>query len=571
MPGLFGHIKKHHTNTDDLSRIIRMQERLYPVTVEHEYHDERLAAVRCFSFYEKMTHQDESGRVNIWVEGAVYNLAEMAHHYQQQFYDLNHALIWGYQNQVLAEMLAGLDGIFCAVLYDRHNKKLVLMSDRNGMRGLFFYHKNRCFAWASEIKSFLSMDFFEKKLDTQALSCFMDLGYLVGDISYFDGVSLLPPATLLTYDIDADKLHSYHYWSWADIKQRNLSFDDAVDALGEIVERSIGRRVDLTESLVFPISGGLDSRMLLAATHRAHPDYQGRCYTFGTKACADIVLAQQVTEIVEWPHVIHELTPDNWFEKRIPTIWLTDGLLDMQHMHGCEFVDDITKQGRFVINGYCGDAILGSSFLHTETTNMRINNYMAEKYYGQYTYLAKIESSFYDTPHVEPNLLMNRVRRFTNMGTLASSAWLEHKKPFLDNELIEFIFSINDEYRLGNRLYSTFLLKQFPDFYKSIPWQKTGKTIDNNPDFPMPAYSAENYTDYPSWIRQPEVAVKLDRLLNPKTALYRQFTDEDWHGMYYLPHLKHNLNRSNKILRAATMEIFLQNCFGKISGEFYVK
>ncbi|KTA83528.1 asparagine synthase-related protein [Aeromonas salmonicida] len=562
MPGLFGHIKKHHANTDEISRIIRMQEELYPVTVEHEYQDERLAAVRCFAFYEKKTHQDESGWLKIWVEGCVYNLVEMAHHYQQQFHDLNHAIIWGYQNQVLAEMLASLDGIFCAVLYDRYKKKLVLISDRNGMRGLFYYHKNGHFAWASEIKAFLPMDFFEKKLDTQALSCFMDLGYLVGDISYFEGVSLLPPATLLTYDIDTDKLHSYHYWSWADIKQRNLSFDDAVDALGEVVERAVGRRVDLTESLVFPISGGLDSRMLLAATYRAHPDYQGRCYTFGTKACADIVLAQQVTKMVDWPHVIHELTSDNWFEKRIPTIWLTDGLLDMQHMHGCEFVDDITKQGQFIINGYSGDAILGPSFLRAETTNMRINQHIAEQYYGQYTHLAKIESSFYDTPHVEPNLLMNRVRRFTNMGTLASSAWLEHKKPFLDNELIEFVFSINDEYRLGNRLYSALLLKQFPDFYKSIPWQKTGCTIDHNPDIPMPVCAAESYTDYPGWIRQPEIAVKLDRILNPKTALYRQFTDENWHEMYYVPHLQHNLNRSNKILRAATMELFLQNCFG---------
>lgn len=561
MPGLFGHIKKHHTNTDELSRIIRMQEKLYPVTVEHEYQDERLAAVRCFAFYEKMTHQDESGWLNIWVEGCIYNLAETAHHYQRQFYDLNHALIWGYQNQVLAEMLASLDGIFCAVLYDRHKKKLVLISDRNGMRGLFFYHKNGYFAWASEIKAFLPMVFFEKELNTQALSCFMDLGYLVGDISYFEGVSLLPPATLLTYDIDADKLHSYHYWSWADIKQRNLSFDDAVDALGEIVKRAVGRRVDLTESLVFPISGGLDSRMLLAATHRAHPDYQGRCYTFGTKACADIVLAQQVTDIVKWPHVIHELTPDNWFEKRIPTILLTDGLLDMQHMHGCEFVDDITKQGRFVINGYSGDAILGPSFLRTDTTNQRINKGIAEKYYGQYVHLADIESSFYDIPHVEPNLLMNRVRRFTNMGTLASSPWLEHKKPFLDNELIEFVFSINDEHRLENKLYSTMLLNQFPEFYKTIPWQKTGRTINNNPEVVMPLCATENYTDYISWIREPDIAVKIDRILNSPTALYRSFIDEDWHEMYLVPHLKKNLNRSNKILRAVTIELFLQNIF----------
>ncbi|MCP1266620.1 asparagine synthase-related protein [Aeromonas hydrophila] len=561
MPGLFGHIKKHHQSTSAISRIIHMQEELYPVTVEHEYQDQRLAAVRCFSFYEKMTHQDESGWLQIWVEGCAYNLAEIAHHYQQQFQDLNQALIWGYQYQMLAEILATLDGIFCAVLYDRQQKKISLISDRNGMRSLFYYHKNGFFAWASETKAFLALDFFEKKLDTQALSCFMDLGYLVGDISYFEGVSLLPPATLLTYDMDADRLHSLHYWSWSHIKQCNISFDDAVDSLGEIVTRAVGRRLDMTESLVFPISGGLDSRMLLAATYRLYPEYKGPCFTFGTHACADIVLAQQVTDMAGWAHEIHELTPDNWFERRIPTIWVTDGQLDMQHMHGCEFVDDIAKQGRFVMNGYSGDAILGPSFLRADTTNKRINKNIAEEYYGRYAYLADIESSFYDIPHVEPNLFINRVRRFTNMGTLASSPWLEHKKPFLDNELIEFVFSINDEYRLGNKLYSTMLLNQYPEFYKTIPWQKTGKTIDNNPEIAMPLCTTENYTDYANWIRKPDIAVKIDRILNSPAALYRNFIDEDWHKIYLVPHLKQNLNRSNKILRAVTIELFLQNCF----------
>ncbi|WDO03844.1 asparagine synthase-related protein [Aeromonas allosaccharophila] len=561
MPGLFGYIKKHPAHSDVISQIIRMQVELYPVTVEHDYQDENLAAVRCYSFYEKKTHQDAAGTIHIWVEGCAYNLAEVAHRYQHVFEDLNQALLWSYQQERLPEMLSVLDGIFCAVIYDQPKNRITLLTDRYGMRGLFYYHKNGYFAWSSELKGFMPLEFFDRQLDKQALSCFMDLGYLVGDITYFSGVSLLPPATLLTYDIDTARLHSQRYWSWANIKQCNLSFNDAVDALGDIVMRAVHRRIDMAEPLVFPISGGLDSRMLLAATHHLYPEYKGPCFTFGTHACADIVLAQQVTDMVGWPHVIHELTPDNWFEKRIPTTWVTDGLLDMQHMHGCEFVDDISKQGRFVINGYSGDAILGPSFLRANSANQRINQKIAAQYYGQYAHLAGIDSSFYDIPHVEPNLLMNRVRRFTNMGTLASSPWLEHKKPFLDNELIEFVFSINDEYRLDNKLYSTMLLNQFPDFYKTIPWQKTGQTIDNNPDIVMPLCATENYADYTGWIKKTEVAGKIDRILNSQTALYRNFIDEDWHEMYLVPHLQQNLNRSNKILRAVTIELFLEKCF----------
>ena len=129
MPGLFGYIKKYPAHSDAISQIIRMQEDLYPVAIEHEHQDENLAGVRCYSFYEKMTHQDATGTIHIWVEGCVYNLAEVAHRYRRVFQDLNQALLWGYQQKLLAEMLAALDGIVCVVIYDRQQKKVTLLTN----------------------------------------------------------------------------------------------------------------------------------------------------------------------------------------------------------------------------------------------------------------------------------------------------------------------------------------------------------------------------------------------------------------------------------------------------------
>ena len=86
----------------------------------------------------------------------------------------------------------------------------------------------------------------------------------------------------------------------------------------------------------------------------------------------------------------------------------------------------------------------------------------------------------------------------------------------------------------------------------------------------MPECKTDHYADYPSWIRQPDIAEKLNKILNPLTALYRQFTDENWHAMYYVPHLEQNLNRSNKLLRAATIELFLQYCFEKSDEAYHV-
>ena len=52
---------------------------------------------------------------------------------------------------------------------------------------------------------------------------------------------------------------------------------------------------------------------------------------------------------------------------------------------------------------------------------------------------------------------MNRGRRFINMGIVSTLSSYEQRMPFFDNACIELIFSLPDDYRLNNKLYSLML------------------------------------------------------------------------------------------------------------------
>jgi asparagine synthase (glutamine-hydrolysing) len=579
MPGIYGVANSNNAKTN-LERMANALY-LYDHFIQDElFYDQYIGASRAHTGQvgETETPFRYSGNA-LWIEGEAYNVNEIAAELDLEATTLSALLLAAERNHQLDQCLNRLDGYFCAVLYNPENRKLKLISDRYGMRLLYWYHRKGVFAWGSEVKAILAVDDVDKKLDTTSYECFMDLGYLMGEHTWFEHIKLIKPATVLEYDLATDKVSQCHYWKWSEIKPSNMRFDDAVDELGNRFMEAVRRRFDPNERIGISLSGGLDSRAIFAAVNHLFPDYKGYAYTFGIPGCDDITIAGQVvSRSNNWQHHKFYFSADNWFESRKEKVWNTDGMLDMMHMHGSEFLPEIANHMSINMNGYCGDAILGGGFLSRIPWNQRITSSNAKSFYGRYVNLTDIDSDFYDINYVEPNLYMNRVRRFTAYGSVNSLPWLDQRKPFFDNELVELVFSIPDEYRTNNRLYSAMLQKFFPRFFLDIPWQKTGKPVafTRKASIPVRAFrkgirilkglaginSSKGYTDYPAWIRDIEIAEKLNKLLKYDSAAYKRVTDTDLAERWLQPHLGSKLkNHSNEILRAATIELYLRRVF----------
>lgn len=513
-------------------------------------------------------------RVAVWVEGEAYNHHEVAKSLGLTPGGFAETLVAAYSAGKLDSFLHDLDAYFCAAIYDPAKRKVLLVSDRYGMRMLYWYCRNGLFAWAGEVKGILALPQVDKTIDATSLSCFMDLGYLVGEHTWFEHIRLIKPATVLEYHIDSRQVTQRYYWTWGAIKPSKLSFDDAVDALHEVFMKSVRRRFSPDERIGISLSGGFDSRAIFAAVNKLYPEYEGYAYTFGVPGCDDIRIAEQVVARTRWQHEKFYFTADNWFIPRIEMIWSTDGMMDMMHMHGGEFSGHVCKHIHVNLNGYGGGLMTGE-LVPEGCVNHRVDDVVAHRKFGRFARLDSCLDEFYSVPHVEPYIYMNRNRRFTNMGTCNGLVRLEQRKPIMDKDVFGFLMSLPDEYRMGNRLYATMLQKFFPKFFLDIPWQKTGKLVNAPPPSHFSKFiqkgmrvakkrifrlrDTKAYTDYPQWIREPAIASLLAELLDPAHSLYRQITEDNWQLKHLQPHLNSRLkNHSNQILRAATIEIYLR-------------
>lgn len=581
MPGIYGVANSNNVKAN----LDRMADAMY--LYEHFIQDElfldqHLGASRAHTGQvgEPTSPARHEGK-RLWIEGEAYNVAEVSEKFGFEAITLSDLLLAAEKHDYLDECLKLLDGYFCAALYSADDQKVKLISDRYGMRLLYWYHGNGVFAWGSEVKAILAFDGVDKELDSTSYDCFMDLGYLMGEHTWFEHVKLIKPATVIEYNLATDEMSQHHYWKWSEIQPSNLTFDQAVDELGNRFIEAVRRRFDPNERIGISLSGGLDSRAIFAAIDHLYPQYKGYAYTFGIPGCDDMTIAEQViSRSNNWEHQEFCFSANNWFEPRKKKIWNTDGMQDMMHMHGSEFLSEAAQHMDINMNGYCGDAILGGGFLSRVPWNQRITADNSKSFYSKYSCLADIDSDFYDIERVEPNLHMNRVRRFTVYGSVNALPWLDQRKPFLDNKLVELVFSIPDEYRANNKLYSSMLQKFFPNYFRDIPWQKTGRPagVIKKPTIAVRAFNKatrilklitsdhkkKGYTDYPHWIRSEEVARQLRTLLNYNNAYYRYLTKDDLSNKWLQPHLSRlEVDNSKEILRAATLEVYLRAVFCK--------
>ncbi|QHJ13590.1 Asparagine synthetase [glutamine-hydrolyzing] 1 [Paraglaciecola mesophila] len=487
----------------------------------------------------------------ISIQGEKYNYIENT--FEELLYE-------SYINQKLKDILSKIDGYFHAIIYDSINKKVHLITDRYGMSLLYYCYTDNKLAWSAEVKGLLALPRTDYTLNEVAINSFLELGYLVENETLLKNIELVPPSTIISYDLKSSNLEQTTYWKWSEIKLQNVSFDSAVEQLGTLFLASVKKRFSPDEKMGVSLSGGLDSRAIIAAVNTLYPDYIGELYTFGIEGCDDIEIAKIVAKKTKWKHTIYNFSESNWFESRFNSIWRTDGMLSMMHMHGIEFLEEVSNKITFNLNGYAGDVVCGGGWLNHLPLDKQANNSDLKQFYKNQTDRVDFDSDFYAIDKCEPHLLMNRVRRFTNMGSVNSLHKITQRKPFFDNNLIEFVYSLPDYYRKDNKLYADMLIKFFPDFFENIPWQKTRKTLlgkeSNLLSYPK---ISRGYINYAKGIRDEEVLRKITNMLHYESSRYSKFTNIDPISQYLNPHLaSFKVNHVENIFRFVTLEYYLQ-------------
>lgn len=209
-----------------------------------------------------------------WVicfNGEVYNFQTI----RQELKQLGHTFATQTDTEVLLKgwiewgeaLLPRCRGFFAIALYHQSTGTLTLVRDRFGVKPLYWYWKDGVLLFASELKAFHQYPDWDKTLDQDALSLYLQQGYIPAPHCIFQYAHKLAPGSLLRLETGGPP-QLQQYWSprtlYADTKVSTQSEDELLEELEGLLRESFEYRLIADVPVGAFLSGGIDSSMVTA-------------------------------------------------------------------------------------------------------------------------------------------------------------------------------------------------------------------------------------------------------------------------------------------------------------------
>ena len=215
--------------------------------------------------------------------GEIYNYKELGKELSELGYQfignsdtevlLNSLIEWG------PKAISKLNGMWSFAFWSPLSKKLILSRDRFGVKPLYLINSKDKLAFASEPKALLKLFPEYRSINENTLLDFLgnNLLYTKGE-SFYQGISVFPPAHYGIYDLNNKELKVTQYWDYPKNINQNITEKEALEEFTKLFEDSVKLRLRSDVPVGVTLSGGLDSSSILTAAASKQKN-SINCYT----------------------------------------------------------------------------------------------------------------------------------------------------------------------------------------------------------------------------------------------------------------------------------------------------
>lgn len=432
-------------------------------------------------------------RYTITFNGEIYNYIELKKELQAKGYQFNsesdtEVLLALYADKGKS-MLSDLDGMFAFAIWDNQEEKLFCARDRFGEKPFFYFKNDDQFVFGSEMKELWAYG-IPKQIKDNRIYNYINTGIVETpatiEETYYQGIHKLDAAHTLEVTAKGGiKLNKY--WSLDDIQLNiDISFEQAQQKYFELFEESIKYRLRSDVPVGSSLSGGLDSSSIVKMIDNIKGENQVQKVFSARFKNFDKDEGEYIDEVVRncnnveayttWPaegsilEIIDKVAhhqEEPFGSSSILAQWkvmelaktndvtvLIDGQGADEYLAGYmpEYKTYLTQlffENRPLYNdqyvhyqNHFGKTHPLDPYTKTETLRMKVGRY---------------KKNFLNQP-IEYNTLKDRLKykltssglkellRYADRNSMAHSR--EIRLPFLSHKLIEFVFSLPDEFLL---------------------------------------------------------------------------------------------------------------------------
>lgn len=449
---------------------------------------------------QPLTNEDES--VIMVCNGEIFNYKEL----KDELISKGHIFKTKTDVEVIPHMYEeyGLDfpkklnGQFAIALYDKKMQSVILVRDHVGICPLFYTITDGRVVFASEIKAILEYPGIERRLNLTAVDQLMNYPGVVSPNTFFKNIFSLKPGHI-SYIKQEENIKDIEYWDIEYSKDEiDLGEEYYIENLRELLKKAISRRLIADVPIGFYVSGGLDSSVVAC--------YIGK-YMLNSYYSFSAEMGETDIDESRFQELVHKCVKSKHYKVKVTENEIWDNIQKVIY-HAESAVKESYDTAAFLLSGLVSDspakAVLTGQgadeyfygyvgYLIDTFRNMQkgrmtkeeceLNEKLWGDPYFQYErnhieirkthmklYSKNVQSeiadfsAFADSPidvkKVEGLSMQKRRSYIDNKLRLSDHLLGEHgdrmffshsvegRHPFLDRELIDFVMSIPDKYKL---------------------------------------------------------------------------------------------------------------------------
>jgi hypothetical protein len=202
---------------------------------------------------------------------------------------------WSRQDFSIARASAGT---FAGVHYDAVNKAVSLVADKVGLRPTYYAVTDEVIYFASALRILEALPALPKVMDVRGAVETLALGYPLADRTPYCGIHTMLNGEVVTFR--QREIAKSRYWNLADLPERRTTIDEAAERVHALFSQAIDRRLGTDRAGVAFLSGGLDSRCLVAEL--AARGVQLHTFNFANQGTKDQIFGDAFAKIVGTRH-----------------------------------------------------------------------------------------------------------------------------------------------------------------------------------------------------------------------------------------------------------------------------
>jgi len=371
------------------------------------------------------------------------------------------------------------------------NHKQYLFCYKNSIQRIYYSFHNLILTISDNILSVFS----DLQTSQQNAVQFLFFRFIGGRQTLFENIFRLMPCECLVLDFEKNTLKTKQHFIYPKSAIEPNKLSQAGEQMHSLFRDALQTRIEKypNETLLLPISGGMDSRYILAIALELVDAKRITALTFGSKGSYDYEIGSKVARTAGVRHVAFPLSCDDYGYTDLYNNCLdTDGQINYITELPFKIIKRYEEYGKIVLSGFVGDTIMGAK-TKSEHFDNQIDIVLKDSLINDKQLIQKflsdstIQSSFYFPSQKDSYLtefeqwfFLNHFNKYTNYCIFKNQHNLTYISPFIDYQFCDFILKLPFEMRYNRNLYFAEFCRQFPKL-ASIPLKSYyGKPLNSS-------------------------------------------------------------------------------------------